>query len=104
MLMAAGHTHSATSAWGPNRMVADQTLTDYQQSAVFSEIGLEIKQKGPFPRTSTMSLPNGSYGYLPTARQHALGGYETWLGTSCVEIDAAPKIVRTLLAMFNRLK
>lgn len=71
---------------------------------VFVEIGLEIKQKGPFPRTFTISLANGSYGYLPTVRQHAFGGYETWLDTSCVEIEAAPKIVRTLLAMFDRLR
>lgn len=71
---------------------------------VFAEIGLEIKEKSPFGRTFTISLANGSYGYLPSERQHALGGYETWLGTNCVEIQAAPKIVRTLLSMFGRLK
>jgi neutral ceramidase len=71
---------------------------------VFVEIGLEIKEKSPFARTFTISLANGSYGYLPTVRHHGLGGYETWLGTNNVEIEAAPKIVRTLLAMFDRLK
>ena len=70
---------------------------------VFAEIGLELKEKGPLPRTFTISLANGSYGYLPTARQHALGGYETWLGTSSVQIDAAGKIVQRLLAMFDEL-
>jgi len=71
---------------------------------VLVEIGLEIKQKSPFERTFTISLANGSYGYLPTARQHALGGYETWLGTNRVEIEAAAKIVGKLLEMFDRLK
>jgi hypothetical protein len=71
---------------------------------VFVEIGLELKEKSPFGQTFTISHANGSYGYLPTVRQHELGGYETWLGTSCVEIQAAPRIVRNLLEMFDRLK
>jgi len=71
---------------------------------VLVEIGLEIKQKSPMKRTFTISLANGSYGYLPPVNQHALGGYETWLGTNVVEIEAAPKIVRTLLGLFDRLR
>jgi hypothetical protein len=71
---------------------------------VFVEIGLEIKAKSPFERTFTISHANGSYGYLPTVAQHKLGGYETWLGTSTVEVGAEPKITRALLAMFNRLR
>ena len=68
---------------------------------VFVEIGLELKKKSPFGQTFTISHANGSYGYLPTVRQHELGGYETWLGTNCVEIQAAPKIVRSLLGMLS---
>jgi neutral ceramidase len=71
---------------------------------VFAETGLEIKERSPFPSTFTISLANGAYGYLPTARQHELGGYETWLGTSRVEVDAASKIVDSLLEMFAELE
>ena len=71
---------------------------------VFVEIGLEMKAKSPFEQTFTISHANGSYGYLPTAAQHELGGYETWLGTNMVEIQAAPKIVRMLISMFSRMK
>ena len=71
---------------------------------VFVEIGLEIKAKSPFGQTLTISHANGSYGYLPTVRQHELGGYETWLGTNRVEIQAASKIVRTLIGMFDRAR
>ncbi len=71
---------------------------------VFAEIGLEIKQKSPLQPTFTISLANGSYGYLPTPAQHELGGYETWLGTSRVEIDASTKIVDRLLEMFQAMK
>ena len=70
----------------------------------FVEIGLELKQKSPVPQTAVISLANGAYGYLPTAAHHALGGYETWLGTSQVEAGAASKIVDTLLAMLTALQ
>jgi len=69
---------------------------------VFVEIGLELKEKSPFPQTFTVSHANGSYGYLPTVRHHELGGYETWLGTNNVEIQAAPKIVTSLLALLQQ--
>ncbi|MFH1716647.1 MAG: neutral/alkaline non-lysosomal ceramidase N-terminal domain-containing protein [Planctomycetota bacterium] len=71
---------------------------------VFVDIGLEIKAKSPFEQTFVISHANGSYGYLPTVEQHELGGYETWLGTNRVEIQAAPKIVRTLMRMSEKLE
>jgi len=71
---------------------------------VFAEIGLEMKKRSPFKPTFVVSLAHGYFGYLPTVEQHKLGGYETWLGTNRLEIEAAPKIVETLLAMLGRLK
>jgi hypothetical protein len=70
----------------------------------FTEIGLELKAKSPFKDTFTIELANGTYGYLPTPEQHALGGYETWLGTNRVEVDASRKIVAKLLELFAQLK
>lgn len=71
---------------------------------VFAEIGLQIKAESPLPRAFTISHANGTYGYLPTAAQHELGGYETWLGTSVVEYEAASKITETLLGMLKAMK
>jgi hypothetical protein len=71
---------------------------------VLVEIGLEIKNKSPFEQTFTISLANSTYGYLPSVAQHKLGGYETWLGTNMVEIQAAPKIVSRLIDMFEQLQ
>ncbi len=71
---------------------------------VFTETGLEIKARSPFRDTFTIELANGGYGYLPTPEQHALGGYETWLGTNRVEREASRKIVDTLLGLFERVK
>lgn len=69
---------------------------------VFVEIGLEIKKTSPLARTFVVSLANGSYGYLPTPEQHALGGYETWLGTSILEIPASRKITSALLELLSK--
>lgn len=70
----------------------------------FAETGLEIKARSPLKPTCTIELANGgSYGYLPTPEQHKLGGYETWLGTNKVEIDASTRLVAALLDMFGEL-
>lgn len=69
---------------------------------VFCEIGLEIKQKSPLPLTFVISHANGHYGYLPTPEQHTLGGYETWLGTNFVELEASVKIVNCLLELLGK--
>ena len=70
----------------------------------FVEIGLELKDKSPCAQTFTISHANGSYGYLPTPRHHELGGYETWLGTNLVELEASTKIVQRLRGMFEGLQ
>ena len=71
---------------------------------VFSDIGLELKARNPFKPSFTIELANGGYGYLPAPEQHKQGGYETWLGTNKVEIQASVKIVNALLEMFAELK
>ena len=70
----------------------------------FAETGLELKQKSPFARTIVVSIANGRHGYLPTPRQHELGGYETWLGTNQVQKDASEIVVRNLVEMMGELR
>lgn len=72
---------------------------------VFVEIGLEIKEKSPFDSNFTISLANGYNGYLPTPKQHALGGYETWRArSSYLEVEASDKIIDTLFPILKTLK
>ncbi len=71
---------------------------------VFTDIGLEIKKRTPLARQFTVSLANGSYGYLPTPEHHQLGGYETWLGTNRVEVEASRKITETVLQLLAALR
>lgn len=71
---------------------------------VFTETGLAIKAESPFAATFSMELANGSSGYLPTPKQHALGGYETWPArSSYLEIDAETKIRKTALKLLQQL-
>lgn len=66
---------------------------------VFCEIGLEFKRRCPIQPALLVSLAHGYLGYLPTPRQHELGGYETWLGTSRLEKSASDTLLAELLAM-----
>ncbi len=70
---------------------------------VLVEIGLEIKEKSPAPRTFMIELANGSYGYLPPPNQVELGGYETWIGTCRFEKDSSELLVKELLEMLGEL-
>ena len=69
---------------------------------VFAETGLEIKQESPFGQTFTIELANGYNGYLPTPRQHQLGGYETWRArSSYLEVNASVAITETLRELLD---
>lgn len=71
---------------------------------VLVEIGLELREKSPFGETMVIGLANGRHGYLPSPKQHALGGYETWLGTNTVEVDSSEILTKHLLEMLGELK
>jgi HEAT repeat protein len=71
---------------------------------VFCEIGLEFKAKSPLQPAFMISLNHGYFGYLPTPRHHKLGGYETWLGTNRLEVEASDKMLAQLLEMAGEIK
>ena len=71
---------------------------------VFVETGLAFKERAPSKPSCIISLNNGYFGYIPTPEQHKLGGYETWLGTSRLEVEASTKILDRLLEMARALK
>jgi neutral ceramidase len=72
---------------------------------VFVETGLHLKATSPFSQTIPIELANGYNGYLPTAEQYALGGYETWRArSSCLEVHAADKIEAKLRDMLEVLR
>ena len=66
---------------------------------IFCEIGLEYKKRSAIQPAWLVSLNHGYYGYLPTPKHHELGGYETWLGTNRLEVNASEKMLSALLEM-----
>lgn len=70
---------------------------------VFCEIGIDFKRRSPFVNSFMVELAHGYVGYLPTPRQHLLGGYETWLGTNRLEVTASDKLLDNLIEMAKEL-
>ena len=69
---------------------------------VFAETGLAIKQSSPLEPSFVIELANAYHGYLPTPQQHQWGGYETWPArSSCLEIEAEPKIRRAVIELLR---
>jgi len=70
---------------------------------VFCEIGQEFLERSALTPAIFVSLGHGYVGYLPSARHHRLGGYETWLGTNKLEPTASAAMLDALVAMTEDL-
>ena len=69
---------------------------------MYASTGLAIREDSPLQPYFNIDLANGFWGYLPPPEQHKLGGYTTWPTTSsCLEVDAEPKIRRELLRLLR---
>ncbi|MGI6417379.1 MAG: neutral/alkaline non-lysosomal ceramidase N-terminal domain-containing protein [Thermoguttaceae bacterium] len=71
---------------------------------IFCEIGLEFRQRSPVQPAFLVSLANGYFDYLPTPKQHELGGYETYLATNRLEPKASDKMLDALLEMVEEVR
>ena len=60
---------------------------------------LEFRKRSPVQPAFLVSLAHGYFDYLPTPKQHAWGGYETWLATNRLEPKASEKMLNILLEM-----
>ena len=71
---------------------------------VFAISSLKLKAQSPLSTTINVELANGEDGYIPPPEQHHLGSYNTWACRSaCLEVNAEPKIVDTLLSMLEEV-
>jgi hypothetical protein len=70
---------------------------------LFTEFGLEIKEKSPYPYTLVVELTDGSLGYVPTRQAFAEGGYEARKlpGNSVLAIEAGEQIVEASLELLK---
>jgi neutral ceramidase len=70
----------------------------------FCEIGLEFRRRCPMQPAVLVELAHGGFGYIPTAKHFAWGGYETWLGSNRLEPHAADKMLDTLEQMVAEVR
>lgn len=72
---------------------------------LFVVLGLEIKQRSPFPVPFTASLTNGYCGYVPTEEAFEQQGYETHrtVYTSRLEKGAGRRIVEASVEAMKRV-
>jgi hypothetical protein len=76
---------------------------------VFTQIGIEIKEINASKHTVFSSLTNGCVGYLPTAEEHRLGGYEIDIAPLAYRLpgrfqsDVAEKVIHHTKKMLNQL-
>ncbi len=69
---------------------------------VFTEIGMYIKSRSPYPYTIITELTNGAIGYVPDRKAYAEGNYEVI--TSKVAAGAGEIMAENVLRMLNQLK
>lgn len=71
---------------------------------VYAITGREIRDASPMKMSFTVSLANGSNGYIPPEDAFAFGGYTTWrAGSSCLEIKAERKIRLAMIRLLNEI-
>ncbi len=71
---------------------------------VFTETGLKIKEKSPFPYTLIVELANGCLGYLPPPKAFEEGGYETMLNSyNRLPPDTEEKVLKVTSHILNQL-
>ena len=71
----------------------------------FTGLGVDIKNRSPFPDTYVAELANDWIGYLPDQEAHRLGGYQTWMGLhSYAAIGTGERIADEVVKMLEELK
>jgi len=72
---------------------------------LFTQLGLDIKNRSPFRYTYVAELANDWIGYLPNREGHKLGGYQVWTGYhSYAEPGTGERIVDEAVKMLKDLR
>lgn len=69
---------------------------------VFVDLGLEIKKRSPYQRTTVIELVNACPGYIPTAKAYREGSYETV--NTRFQSGVGEKMVEATLDLLNGLR
>ena len=80
-------------------IAVDETAFVSFPGELFTEIGMEMKRKSPFPRTYVVGLANGEIGYVPTKQAIGEGGYA--VGVREVSEEAEEIVLAKSLALLE---
>lgn len=69
---------------------------------VFTELGLDIKQRSPFKRTIVVELANGSIGYVPDRKAFSEGNYEA-VSARCAA-GSGERLVEAAIGLLKQLR
>jgi hypothetical protein len=81
----------------------DKVVFVYVPFEVFVEFGLEIRKAFPNHVVRVVSIGGGYYGYLPTAKAFAEGGYEPTMGTSTIECGQGEYLFHEITKMLRSI-
>jgi len=81
----------------------DKVVLVYVPFEVFVEFGLEIRKAFPDHIVRVVSIGGGYYGYLPTAKAFAEGGYEPTMGTSTIECGQGEYLFHEITTMLRSI-
>lgn len=82
--------------------ISDKVALVALPGELFTELGLAIKQRSPFPITLVVELSNDYPGYIPTKRGFAEGGYEPT--NSKLQPGGGEQLVETAVSLLGKLK
>lgn len=72
---------------------------------MFAKLGLDLRQRSPFPHTCVVGLANEPLGYIPDRQAYADGGYQTWpAGHSVMAVGTGEVMVDQALDMLEELR
>jgi hypothetical protein len=89
--------------WLQTLLIGDVALVAVP-AELFTQFGLDIKNRSPFRHTCVVELANDWIGYLPNLEGHKLGGYQVWTGLhSYAEPGTGERLVDEAIAMLREL-
>jgi hypothetical protein len=90
--------------WVQTMLIGDVALVGVP-AELFTQLGLDIKNRSPFRYTCVVELANDWIGYLPNWEGHKLGGYQVWTGYhSYAEPGAGERLVDQAVAMLREMQ
>lgn len=92
------------TTWIQTLLIGDVAIVGVP-AEFFTKLGLDIKNRSPFPHTYIAELANDWIGYLPDADAFKLGGYQTWPGFhSYAEPGTGERMVDEVVTMLRAMK